>query len=296
MDAGSLAERIETPAPAKGPAAWLAVRMPRTRALRWRTALAVVIVAPMALGTSFAFLLMVTRAPTLAGQLFGAIVGAACSAATAWWLGTRLEMACTSGRLTVEHDRLRIEDRGLLRDPIIVHRSQLRGAAMGSPDPDLGWVPALVDPYATRNLTLLFSEPLPAPRLRRRGDRLPPRGAALTALALHVDEPDAVAAALRDWDALRPLGADDGALHLASEHHGPLRRAIVSRSERRGWLLVACGVIVPPVALVALLDATVLLDTRPRRAYALALAALTVCAGRVGLALALGYGSATCGV
>lgn len=296
MDATLPAERTTaTTRPLGAAQPQLQVCLPRTRALRWRAALGALIVGPMALGTSLALLLMVTAAPTVAGRLFGLTVGAACTAATVWWLYTRLLVASTAGQLTVDHRCIRIEDRGLLRDPIVVHRSQLRGAAMGAPDPELGWVPVLGDADQKPNLTMLFSEPLAAPRLRRHGDMLPPPGTGLTALAVHVDDPETVADALSDWNALRILDADDAVLHLVSEQRGTLRRALVSRSERRGWLLVVCGVIVPPVALLAIVDATVLMQTRPRRAYALALAGLTVCGVRVGLALALGYGSATCG-
>jgi hypothetical protein len=236
------------------------VRLPRTRALRRRTALGVLVVGPMALGTSVALLLMVVAAPTLSGRLFGAVVGAACTTATIWWLCTRLRVACTTGLLTIDHDRERI--------------------------------PVLGDADQMSNLTMLFTEPLAAPRLRRGGERLPPAVAALTALAVHVEDPRGVADALRDWSALGPLDPDDAALHVQSGRRGPLRRALVSRSERRGWILVACGVIVPPVALLAIVDAFVLVETRRRRACLLALAGFTVFAVRVGLALALGLGGA----
>jgi len=193
----------------------------------------------MAPGTSFALLLMGVAAPTLSGRLFGAVVGAACTTATIWWLYTRLRVVCTAGRLTVDPERIRIEDRGLLTDPIVIHRSQLRGAAMGVPDLDLGWVPVLGDADQAPNLTLVFTEPLAAPRLRRRGETLPPRGGALTALAVHVEDPDGVAHALREWNALGLLDPDDAALHITSGRSGPLRRALVRRSEWRGWVLVA---------------------------------------------------------
>jgi hypothetical protein len=160
---------------------------------------------------------------------------------------------------------------------------------------DLGGVPVLGDADQVPNLTLLFTEPLASPRRRRSGERLPPPGAALTALAVHVEDRDRVAHALSDWNALGPLDSDDVALHIMSRRHGPLRRALVSRSERRGWILVACGVIVPCVALLAIVDASVLAETRRRRACLLALAGFTVFTVRVGLALALDVGSATCG-
>jgi hypothetical protein len=273
----------------------LEVRLPRSVALRRRTVLGALVLGPMAVGTSFAMLLLVIAAPTLAGQLFGAVVGTACATATIWWLYTRLRVACTAGRLTINHERIRIDDRALLRDPIVIHRSQLRGAAMGAADPDLGWVPVLGDAGQRPNLTMLFTEPLTAPHLRRRGEKLPPPGTALTALALLVESPDEVAAALNDWNALRQLDPEDAALHVRSARFGPLRRALVSRSERRGWILVGCGVIVPFLALMAIVEAFVLRETRPWRARVLAIAGFTVFAVRLALALTMGLGSPTCG-
>jgi len=52
---------------------------------------------------------------------------------------------------------------------------------------------------------------------------------------------------------------------------------------------------VPTVALLAIVDASVLLETRRPRACLLALAGFTVFAVRVGLALTTDFGSATCG-
>jgi hypothetical protein len=190
---------------------------------------------------------------------------------------------------------MRIEDRGLLAEPIVIHRSQLRGTATGPPDLDLGWVPVLGDGDQTPNVTMLFTEPLAAPRLRQRGERLPPRRTALTALALHVEDPAELAVALSNWNLPRQLDADDAALHVLSARRGPLRRALLSRSERRGWLFVAGGLVAPMLALAAVVDATVLLKTRPTRGRLLMLAGLTVFAVRMWLALTMGFGSPTCG-
>jgi hypothetical protein len=86
MNATPLATRSasaqRTPPPV---AAELVARLPRPRALRVRTALGALLLGPPALGTSFALLAIVVAAPTLAGRLFGPIVGAAC---TAFWSTT----------------------------------------------------------------------------------------------------------------------------------------------------------------------------------------------------------------
>lgn len=298
MHVTPLAEPEAAPTPRRASALPpLVVRLPRSRALRVRTMIGVLVLGPMALGISFAFLLMIVASPTVAGQIFSAIVGPACTAATIWWLRTRLCMALGAGRLAIDDRRIRIEDRSLLRDPIVVERSQLRGAALGEPDPELaiGWVPALVDADQVPNLTMLFNEPLPAPRLRQRWETLPPPNAGLTALALHVADPAAVARALSDWDALRPLHADDAALHVESARRGPLRRALLSRSERRGWILVAGGLVIPVFGFLAIADASVLWETRRPRAIVLAVAGFTIGAVRITLALTTGFGSATCG-
>ena len=87
MDATLLARRTaasdHTRKPARPP---LVARLPRTCGLRRRTALGLLIAGPMALATSLAVLAMVVAAPTLPGHLFGAVIGAACAAATVWWL------------------------------------------------------------------------------------------------------------------------------------------------------------------------------------------------------------------
>jgi hypothetical protein len=83
MDAPLLAkpEAATAPGPSLGRPR-LVMRLPRTRAVRRRTALGALILGPMALGVSFALLLMVVAVPTIAGQLFGAVVGPSAAAAT----------------------------------------------------------------------------------------------------------------------------------------------------------------------------------------------------------------------
>lgn len=299
MHVTPLAEREAAPAPAHASCpAPLVVRLPRSRALRVRTVIGALILGPMALGISVAFLLMTVASPTVAGQIFGAIFGPACTAATIWWLRSRLRMALGTGRLTIDDHRIRIEDHALLRGPIVIERSQLRSAALGGLDPevDIGWVPAIVDADQVPNLTVLFTEPLPAPRPRQRWENLPPPKAALTALSLHVEDPAAVAGALSDWNALRPLHPDDAALHVASARRGPLRRAVLSRSERRGWLLVAGGIVIPVFGFLAIADASVLWQTRRTRAVVLAVAGFTIGAVRIAAALTMDFGSPTCGM
>jgi hypothetical protein len=190
MDATLLVKEEAAPAPAQTPARRkVVVRLPRAHGLRRRTALRAAVIGPAALGTSYAVLLIAVAVSAPAGRFVGALVGATCAAATVWWLCTRLLVVCTAGRLTIDHERIRIVDRGLLRDPIVVPRSQLRGVEIGAPDLVLGWVPVLGGADQTPNLTMRFTDLATAPRPRCRREMRPPPGAALTALALHVEDP-----------------------------------------------------------------------------------------------------------
>jgi hypothetical protein len=198
MDATLLVTQEAAPAPARR---HVVARLPRAPGLRRRSALRAAVVGPVALGASYAGLLMAAAAPDPGVRFAGAILGATCATVTIWWLCTRLLVICTAGRLTIDHECIRIVDRGLLMDPIVVRRSQLRDAAMGAPDPALGWVPVLGGADHTPNLTMLFTGPPAPPRPRRRREMRPPAGAALVALGLYAEDPGGTVDALRAWNA-----------------------------------------------------------------------------------------------
>ena len=71
---------------------------------------------------------------------------------------------------------------------------------------------------------------------------------------------------------------------------------MLSRSERRGWLLVAGGIVIPVFGFLAIADASVLWQTRRTRAVVLAVAGFTIGAVRIAAALTMDFGSPTCGM
>src|SRR5215217_4090190 len=129
----------------------------------------------------------------------------------------------------------------------------------------------------------MFSEDVPSPALRRRRAGLPEKDAPLTGLALAVADPAAAREALAGWGVIRPLTRAD-ALRLTSPLPVLMRdRSAVRRNERRGWLLVAAGLIVPVAAVFAFSSVIEMWPLQRLRAQLLALAALTVFVGRLGL-------------
>ena len=133
------------------------------------------------------------------------------------------------------------------------------------------------------NVLLLFTEPLPGPRMRRHGEGLPQQGEALTALALCVDDTDGAHDALAGWGVVRPLREHDVRRQVGPEATDQREHGAAQRSGRQAWILVASGVIVPPVALAALWHVAGLWRTERLHAAALALAATAVFGVRMAL-------------
>ena len=308
------ADRAPAPAwPTMTVASRLALR--RTPQLRRMTTAAFAIAGPLGVGLCA---VMAGLAVTASGgaQVAGfAAAAAAASGALLWWLGKRARIAYGSGSLRITDGELRIEDRGLLRAPLVIDRAQVRAVAidegtarnaLGLPlrfpfgpslwrhpsDPQQaasGWLWSGPHESSVRmlgagdevpNLLLLFSEPLPGPPMRLRGSGLPHDGEALAGLALRVDDARAAQTAFDSWGVVRPLSEEDGRMDFGPAFQRRRERAVQRRAWRRGWLLVACGVIVPPIALVALWDAALLRSTAPGRALVLSGAAIAVFAAR----------------
>jgi hypothetical protein len=137
------------------------------------------------------------------------------------------------------------------------------------------------------NVLLLFTEPLPGPRMRRRGEGLPQQGEVLTALALCVDDTDGAHDALAGWGVVRPLREHDVRREVGPEATDHREHGAARRSGRQAWILVASGLIVPPVALAALWHVASLWRTERLQAAALGLAASSVCG--VGIAVYAGW-------
>lgn len=288
-----------------------ALALRRTRRLRRMTTAEFAIAGPLGAGLC---VVIAGMALSVTGRAQAAVLGAAAvaaSAALAWWLAKRARIAFGSGCVSITSGELRIEDRGLLRAPLVIDRAQVRAvaidehgarSALGLPlrfpfgqslwshpsSPAMaasGWLWSGPHDSSVRllgagdevpNLLLLFSEPLPGPPMRLRGSGLPHGGEALAGLALRVEDVRAAQTAFDGWGVVRPLSEEDGRMD-----HGPVfedrrERTAQQRAWRSGWLLVACGVIVPPVALAALWEANLLRASARLRASVLCVAAVAV--------------------
>jgi hypothetical protein len=287
----------------------------RTRRLRWTTLAALTVLAPMVLGVAAVCVLSLLEPGGEAALDTVALVTLAAMLAIGWWLATRTRMAFGRGRVAIGTEDVRIEDRRLLREAFTVPRGRVRAVAVdeaGAVDdaggalrfpfgastwshpagPELaadGWlwqagagpIPLLGAGDEVPNLLLVLDDPVPAPRMRLRGDSLPRGGDRLSAIALHVDDPATAHAAFTSWDVVRPLTLDDAHAALPA----PPEELWAERSLRRGWGLAAFGILVPPLALWALFEAIGARESRRTEAAALALTAATVFTVRFGLYL-----------
>ena len=288
-----------------------ALELRRTPQVRRMTAAALAIAGP--LGVVLCVVLgglAVSASRPFESLGFGVAAGMA-SLALLWWLAKRARIAFGRGSLSITSGGLRIEDSGLLREPLVIDRSLIRAVAIdagaarnvlglplrfpfgpspwGHPSsPALaasGWlwtgahdssVPVLGAGDEVPNVLLLFSEPVPGPPMRLRGRGLPHGREALAALALRVEDLAAAHQAFAGWDVVRPLSEEDGRLDLGPVFAFNRDRAAQRRAWRRGWLLVACGLVIPPVALIALWDAATLRRSARLRSAALTVAAVVV--------------------
>ena len=292
--------------------------LPRSAAHRRNTKLVVTLVTVLGLPMCLGMLWVAVAAPVLAGRVIFGILGPLSLVAYAWWLRTRLRAARSAGTLSITDAGLRIDDAMLLREPIVIDRGDLHAVAIDdgeaatalgplrfpygpspwlhpSGDPALaarGWiwsgahldsVPMLGVGDETPNVLLLFSDMQPSPQLRRHRDGLPERGAPLPGLAVAVDDAAAARDAFAGWGVIRPLTGEDAA-RIASPMPARLRdRSATRRNERRGWLLVAAGLLIPVLALCALASVITMWPHERVRAQLLAAAALTVFFGRLAL-------------
>jgi hypothetical protein len=297
-----------------------ALALRRTPHLRRVTAAGLAIAGPLGLGLCGLMAALAVTAANGRQALFFGISAPLATAAMLWWLGKRARIAFTRGSLSITNSDLTIEDRGLLREPLVIDRAHVRAVsidegktrgAIGQPlrfafgpsswrhpstpaNAASGWLWSGPHDASVRllgvgdevpNLLLLFDEPLPGPSMRLRGNGLPHDREDLAALALSVRDATAAEHAFAGWGVLRPLSDEDGRLDFGPVFARRQEQAVQRRALRRGWLLVACGLIVPPAALAALVDATKL---PRRRASVLVVAALAVVAVRS--ALYFGWG------
>ena len=231
-------------------AAWPMLTVPasvplrRTRAVRRRTLVALTIAGLLG-GSVCATMLAVALAGTGESlQLFYSIVGPVATCLLVAWAFCRMRLTFGRRSLSITGDALRVEDRGLLRRPLEIERSQVRAVAVdegmtvsviGTPlrfafgpsqwlhpsnaaqaasgwlwsGPHKGSVPMLGVGDEVPNVLLVFSEPVKIPRLRRRSGGLPKRGRPLMGLALCVDDAAAAHRAFAGWGVVRPLSGED---------------------------------------------------------------------------------------
>jgi hypothetical protein len=294
----------------------------RTRALRRAAAGAMAIGGTLGIGLCAVMFVLAFAAPTGSAQLSFAAMALAASLALGWWLRSRARIAFSRGAVLLTSSDLRIDDRGLLHEPMVIDRSHVEVVAIdagatrsvgGHPlrfpfgpspwlhpsDPELaatGWlwsgphpvsVPMIGAGDEVPNVLLVFTEPLPGPRMRRRGEGLPQQGEALTALALCVDDTGGAHDALAGWGVVRPLSEHDVRREVGQEATDQREHGAARRSGRQAWILVASGLIVPPVALAALWHVAGLWRTKRLHAAVLGVASSTVFG--VGLALYAGW-------
>lgn len=283
----------------------------RTRALRRATVIAIALGGTVGIALCAVMIALAFAAPTGGAQLFFAVTAPAASLALAWWVRSRTRIAFSRGAVLLTCGELRIDDRGLLREPMVIDRSHVEVVAIdggttrsvgGHPlrfpfgpslwlhpsDPELaatGWlwsghhpvsVPMIGAGDEVPNVLLLFTEPLPGPRMRRYGEGLPQQGEALTALALCVDDTDGAHHALAGWGVVRPLREHDVRRQVGPEATDQREHGVAQRSGRQALILIASGLIVPPVALAALWHVAGLWRTQRLQAAALGLAASAV--------------------
>lgn len=290
----------------------------RTRGLRRATVIAIAIGGTLGIALCAVMVALAFAAPTRGAQLFFAGTAPAASLALAWWLRSRTRIAFSRGAVSLTSGELRIDDRGLLREPMVIDRSHVEVVAIdggatrsvgGHPlrfpfgpspwlhpsDPELaatGWlwsghhpvsVPMIGAGDEVPNVLLLFTEPLPGPRMRRHGEGMPQQGEALTALALCVDDTDGAHDALAGWGVVRQLREYDVRREVSPEATDQREHVAARRSGRQAWILVAGGVIAPPVALAALWHVAGLWRSERMHAAALGLAASAVFGVRMAL-------------